>query len=90
MNFLMGLVLTVLFWILFSSLQEAKDSDKPNGCCNDSTCGKSQFDTFLYWTTMAIAIILTLGVLFEVYDRMTSPGTKLPGGFDVPDILGNI
>ena len=90
MNFSMGLVLSVLFWILFSSLQEAKDAHNNNGCCQAGKCGKSQFDTFLYWTTMAIAIILTLGVLFEVYDRMTSPGSSLPGGFDVPDILGNL
>ena len=87
MNFLMGLVLTVLFWVLFSSLQEAKDSDKPNGCCENNTCGKSQFDILANLDAGLISIASPIAKALIGKEEGTSVTVSTPGGTKHYEIL---
>ena len=88
MNLLTALIATIFAWVVFASLNELKIAGDRQGCCIDGSCGKGRIDNLLFYSNLTIAIVLTLGVLFEILRESTSPGTKLPGGFKIPDILG--
>jgi hypothetical protein len=92
-----GIVLTIFIWMVFATLHELKEAGgnkegeaSINGCCGTGECGKSVPDTVFWWGTLIISIFLTFAVLFKVYENFTSPGSSLPGGIPVPDILDNI
>ena len=91
MNLLVGIITTVFLWSIFSSFNQLKIAGDSKGCCTDGTCGKGYVDNFLFYTNLVLAIILTLGVLFKVFeDFVVSPGSSLPGGIPIPQILDNI
>ena len=88
MNLLTGIIAAVFACVVFSSLNELKIAGDKKGCCTDGSCGKGRIDNLLFYSNLTIAIVLTLGVLFDILRESTSPGTKLPGGYKIPDILG--
>ena len=90
MNLLVGIITTVFLWAIFSSFNQLKIAGDKKGCCTDGSCGKGYVDNFLFYTNLVIAIILTLGVLFKIFEEVASPGSSLPFGIPVPQILDNI
>jgi hypothetical protein len=80
-----AIVLAIFSWIVFATLNELTSAN--NDCCKTNTCGQSIFTKVLYFSDLFVAIILTLGVLFEVYDKSTDSMT-LPFGIPMIDILG--
>ncbi len=83
----LAIVLAIFMWIVFSSLNELTLAN--DDCCKSNSCGKSIFTKILYFSALAVAIILTLGIGFEVYDKSTN-ATTLPLGIPIFDILGAI
>lgn len=91
MNLIVGLLITIFIWLAFSVQAElAVANDASKGCCSTSDCGVNIKDKIFYWLTLVVAIFFTLAVSFSVFENVTSPGTKLPGGIPVPQILDNI
>ncbi len=88
MNLLTGIVAAIFAWVVFSSLNQLKIAGDKKGCCGDGSCGKGRIDNLLFYSNLTIAVVLTLGVLFKVYEKSVSPGSSLPGGAKVPNILG--
>jgi uncharacterized membrane protein len=98
MNLFVGLLITIFTWVVFTTLNEIKvaggdgDSEEAstNGCCGNGSCGKSVPDNVFWWVTLIVCIFFTFAVLFKFYEEFTSPGSSLPGGIPVPDMLGSI
>ena len=88
MNLLTGIIATVFAWVVFSTLNQLKIAGDKGGCCRDGSCGKGKIDNLLFYSNLTIAVVLTLGVLFGILEKSTSPGTRLPTGHKLPDILG--
>ncbi len=69
MNFLVALVVAVMSWITFSTLNELASAKGGGGCCKTKDCGESFFDTIFWWTNLSVAIVFTIYVLMQVYDE---------------------
>tara|TARA_Y100000992_G_scaffold203828_1_gene139194 strand:- start:2160 stop:2456 length:297 start_codon:yes stop_codon:yes gene_type:complete len=69
MNFLVALVVAVMSWITFTTLNELASAKGGEGCCKTKDCGTSFFDTVFWWTNLSVAIVFTIYVLMLVYDE---------------------
>jgi hypothetical protein len=72
-------IITSVLWIAFSQLNELKNAGDPNnGCCKDSSCGKSGWDKFIWVIVLIMSIISTLHLVWksggkELYNRNKKP-----------------
>lgn len=69
MNFFMALMVAVSAWLTFSVLNELHSAKGGQGCCQTKDCGTSMIDQGIWWLNLAIAILFTLYILYDVYER---------------------
>ena len=77
MNFLLALLVAVTSWIVFASMNSLASASAGDGCCKDNSCGKSFFDSVVWWSNLFIAIIFTLYVLV-ILNNSFNPYMKVP------------
>ena len=73
MKFVTIAVFMSLFWILFDQLNKLRTANE--GCCRDNSCGKNQWDSALWSISLALAIILTLMMVYKIYQMLMSNST---------------
>lgn len=69
MNFLVALVVAIMSWITFSTLNELASAKGGGGCCKTKDCGESFFDSVFWWTNLCVAIVFTVYILMQIYDE---------------------
>tara|TARA_B100000212_G_scaffold342587_2_gene330924 strand:+ start:8108 stop:8404 length:297 start_codon:yes stop_codon:yes gene_type:complete len=69
MNFIVALVVAIMSWITFGTLNELTSASNDGGCCQTKDCGKSFFDRVFWWTNLCVAILFTVYVLMQIYDE---------------------
>lgn len=69
MNLLMVLVVVVSSWMTFSVLNELAMAKDGKGCCESKDCGEGMISRALWWSNLAVAVLFTLYLLFQVYEE---------------------
>lgn len=72
-----AIVLAVVSWMVFGSMNELTSAHAEDGCCGKGTCGESQFTGMIWWANLMIAIVATIVALYGGA-RMTPQGRMLP------------
>lgn len=72
-----AIVLAVVSWMVFGSMNELTSAHAEDGCCGKGTCGESQFTNLIWWANLMIAIVATIVALYGGA-RMTPQGRRLP------------
>ena len=62
MNYLVSLVVAIMSWITFSTLNELTSASNGGGCCETNDCGQSFFDRVFWFINLSVAIGFTVGV----------------------------
>ena len=73
MKFVTAAVLMSLLWILFDQLNRLRTAN--DGCCRDNSCGKRQWDSMLWKVALILAIIMTLFMVYKIYQLLMSNET---------------
>lgn len=66
MNTINIIIFMTLFWIIFSQLYELRQSNE--GCCSDKSCGKSDFDVFLFNGSLLMGGFFTLLFIYRLFE----------------------
>lgn len=74
MNTINLIIFMSLFWIIFSQLNQLRSSNE--GCCADKSCGTTDFDKLLWGVTLTLSIILTLLLVYNLYDMYSNSSMR--------------
>jgi len=72
-----AIVLAIVSWMVFGSLNELTSAHDEGGCCGRSECGTGQLTNLVWWANLMIAIAATVVALYGGA-RMTPRGRMLP------------
>tara|TARA_X000001036_G_scaffold40404_2_gene32551 strand:- start:5539 stop:5832 length:294 start_codon:yes stop_codon:yes gene_type:complete len=68
MNFLIALVIAIISWITFGTLNELANAKEGGGCCETKDCGGVALN-ISWWINLCVAIVCTVYVLMQSYNR---------------------
>lgn len=66
MNTINIIIYATLFWVIFSQLYELRNAN--DGCCSNKSCGKSEFDEFLYNGSLLLSSFFTFLFLYRLLE----------------------
>lgn len=58
------IVLAIVSWMVFASMNELTSAHDEGGCCGNDTCGKSAFTNSSWWANLMVAIVATVVALY--------------------------
>ena len=77
---MLTLVLCIMAWTSFASVNELKVANKD--CCEKGTCGQSGVDRAVWWTTLGVGVLTTIFLLYhlmkDIMDAHAHIKSKLP------------
>ena len=72
-----AVILAIVSWMIFGSMNELTSAHDEGGCCGKKECGRSAFTNLIWWANLLIAIIATVVALYGGA-KMTPQGRALP------------
>lgn len=66
MNSINIIIFATLFWVIFSQLYELRNAN--TSCCSDKSCGKTEFDEFLYNGSLLLASFFSFLFLYRLFE----------------------
>jgi hypothetical protein len=65
-----AVIVSIVAWITFASLNTLDNASKENGCCSKNDCGKNPMDMLVWWAHLGIGIAAIMYVLYSTVSGM--------------------
>jgi hypothetical protein len=65
-----AIVVSIVAWVTFASLNTLDNASKAGGCCEKNDCGKNPMDMLVWWAHLGIGIAAILYVLYSTVTEM--------------------
>lgn len=78
-NLLIAIIIAVIAWTTFASLNTLNNASKPEGCCSTNDCGDHQMDVLVWWAHLGLGVLAAIYVLFAAVSEsyFAASGKKL-------------
>lgn len=60
-----AIVLAIVSWMIFGSMNELTSANNEGGCCGNGNCGEGTAARLNWWANLILAIVATVAALYE-------------------------